>query len=121
MTRLTPEQLAARQAERAAKDLAQHIALHEALGNLIAMKRLNLKPTNRNLLQAEWDYAKAMHELYSDDCTQAMLDDACANLGVDEEGEELPFEPDRDGYGDYLYECRRDKMLDEQIDREFRA
>lgn len=115
----TPEQRAARAAETKARDLAQHIALHEALGRLIAMKRLDLKPMNRNLLDAEWDYAKAMHNLYSDDCSQAMLDDACAALGVDEDGE--PLDDDGSDYGDYLYQCYKDNLLDEQMKREGRA
>ena len=119
--RPTPEERAAREVDRKAKDLAQHIALHEALGNLIAMKRLNLKPMNQSLLWAEFNYAKAMHVLYSDDCSKEMLADAAAALDVDEDGEELPFEPDRDGYGDYLYEQMRDRQLDEQMRSEGRA
>jgi len=109
----TPKQIAARVAETKARELAQHIALHEALGRLIAVKRLDLKPMNRNLLYAEWDYAKAMHNLYSDDCSQAMLDDACAALGVDEDGELL--DDDGSDYGDYLYEQMRGRKLDAQI------
>lgn len=88
----TSEQLAALKAqrlEREARELAQHEALHEALGHLIAMKRLKLKPANANLLWAEWHYAKALHDIYSDDSTRAQLECACDNLGVDEEGNEV--------------------------------
>ncbi len=119
--RYTPTDLAAfraKQVERQAKELELHIALHEALGNLIPIMRLNLKPTNSRRLWAEWQYAKAMHNLYGDEASKGMLDDACAALGVDEEGEELPADPDRDGYGDYLYEQHRDRQLDEQMRRE---
>lgn len=115
-TRPTPEERAAREAERAAKDLAQHIALHEALGNLIAAKTRQYRPMGQKMLQAEFDYAKAMHELYSDDCTKEMLADAAAALGVDEDGNDV--EPDRDGYCDYLYEQMRDRQLDDQMRRD---
>lgn len=118
-TSITPEERAAREAERAAKDLAQHIALHEALGNLIAAKTRQYRPMGQKMLQAEFDYAKAMHELYSDDCTKEMLADACAALGVDEDGNDV--EPDPDDYGDYLYECHRDRLLDAQMRAEGRA
>ena len=86
MSNLTPNPLADRAVEREAADLAQHIAVHEALGHLIAMKRLNLRPINSNLLWAEWHYAKAMHDLYGDDASETMLQEACDNLGVDRDG-----------------------------------
>lgn len=80
------EAFEARVAERKARELMQHETLHEALGHLIAMKRLNLSPTNSNLLWAEWHYAKAMHDLYGDDSTGEMFACACNELGVDADG-----------------------------------
>lgn len=111
--RPTPEERAAREVERKAKDLAQHIAVHEALGNLIAMKRLNLKPMNQNLLWAEFDYAKAMHVLYSDDCTKEMLSDAAAAFGVDEDGNDVESGAESHAdYADHMNDrIREDRMV----------
>lgn len=80
------QDIMAKIAEREARETVQLEALHEALGHLIAVRRMKLRPTNRNLLWAEWHYAKAMHDLYGDDASERMLDDACDNLGVDRDG-----------------------------------
>jgi hypothetical protein len=80
------EEMEARIAAREAFETVQMEALHEALGHLIAVRKLNLKPTNANLLWAEWHYAKAMRDLYSDDGTIELFQAACDNLGVGEDG-----------------------------------
>ena len=85
-TPLSQHNILARIAEREARETVQLEALHEALGHLIAVRRMGLKPSNGNLLLAEWHYAKAMHDLYGDDATDTMLQEACDNLGVDRDG-----------------------------------
>ena len=112
-TPLTPEQAAARQAERAVIETRRLAAIGEAATNLAAMRRLNLKPMNSNLLWAEWEFYKALNEWDGDGTYAEAFGDACHALGVDEEGEETP--PDPDEYGDYLYEQRRDRQLDDQM------
>ena len=110
---------AAKAGEAAKKTAPFYSAVDEALGNLIAAKTRQYRPMGQKMLQAEFGYAKAMHELYRDDCSKAMLDDACENLGVDEDGNDV--EPDPDDYGDYCYEQMRDRQLDAQMTREGRA
>jgi hypothetical protein len=115
----TPEQraaFAAKRAEREARETAQIAAIGAAASNLASLRRMNLKPLNQNLLWAEWDFAKALKEWDGNGNFDDMFGDACHSLGVDEDGDDLPADPDE--YGDYLYEQRRDRLLDEQIDRE---
>lgn len=82
----TPEQIKARQAEREARETMQLDALHEALGHLIGVRKMNLRPTNDNVLWADWHFAKALNNLYGDGCSGRALREACDNLGVDEDG-----------------------------------
>jgi hypothetical protein len=116
MSNLTPEQAAARAAEREARETRQLQALGAAASHLASLRRMGLKPTNQNLLWAEWEFAKAIKEYDGDGNYDDLFGDACHALGVDEEGEDLPRDPD--DYSDYLYEQRRDRMLDEQMARE---
>jgi topoisomerase IA-like protein len=116
---ITPErraELAARAAERNAKEAAALTALSEAAASLANIRRLNLKPMHQTALWAEWEFAKALKAWDGDGLFDDMFAEACDNLGVDEEGEEVPADPA--DYGDYLYEQMRDRKLDEQIDRE---
>lgn len=108
-TPLTAEQLKARMAEREARELVQMENLHEALGHLIAVKRMKLRPMNRNVLWAEWHYAKAMHDLYSDDSTETMLQDACDSLGVDAEGNDSAEAAAE--WAAHLADLRRDERM----------
>jgi hypothetical protein len=112
----TPEQLAARAAERNAKEAAALADLGAAAVNLANIRRLNLKPMHQTTLWAEFEFAKALKAWDGDGLFDDMFSEACDNLGVDEEGEEVPADPA--DYGDYLYEQMRDRKLDEQIDRE---
>ena len=113
---LTPDQLAARKAEAEAREIHHLQALGAAASHLASLRRMNLKCTNQNLLWAEWEFAKAIKEYDGDGNFDDLFGDACANLGVDADGEDLA--PDPDDCGDYLYEQRRDRLLDEQIDRQ---
>jgi hypothetical protein len=113
---LTPEQRAAREAERNAKEAAALADLGAAAVNLANIRRLNLKPMHTTTLWAEWEFAKALKAWDGDGLFDDMFSEACDNLGVDEEGEDVP--PNRDDYGDYLYEQARDRKLDEQMRRE---
>jgi hypothetical protein len=116
----TPEQraaFAAKRAEREARETAQIAAIGAAASRLASVRAMNLHPLNQNLLWAEWDFAKALKEWDGNGNFDDMFGDACYSLGVDDEGDDLPADPA--DYGDYLYEQRRDRMLDEQIDREF--
>ncbi len=119
MQHYTPEQLAARVAEHEARETTQLQALGAAASHLASLRRMKLKPTNQNLLWAEWEFAKALKEWDGDGNYDDMFADACHELGVDEDGEDIPADPA--DYGDYLYEQMRDRKLDEQWDREFGA
>jgi hypothetical protein len=81
------DELRALRAEREAKITAQIAEIAESAAHLVAMRKLNLKPMNRHLLWAEWHFAKAQHELLSNDDTETQFQDACHALGIDEEGE----------------------------------
>ena len=116
----TPEQraaFAAKQAERNARETAQIAAIGGAASRLASVRAMNLHPLNQNLLWAEFDFAKALKEWDGNGNFDDMFGDACYSLGVDEDGDDLPADPA--DYGDWLYENRRDRLLDEQIDREF--
>ena len=113
---LTPEQHAARAAQREATETRRLQALGAAASHLASLRKMNLGPTNQNLLWANWEYLKAQKELDGDGYYDDAFGDACHDLGVDAEGEDLPRDPA--DYGDYLYDQRRDRMLDAQIDRE---
>ena len=116
----TPEQraaFAAKRAEREARETAQIAAIGAAASHLASIRRMDLKCTNQNLLWAEWEFAKALKDWDGNGNFDDMFGDACHSLGVDEDGDDLPADPA--DYGDWLYEQRRDRMLDEQIDREF--
>jgi hypothetical protein len=94
-TPYTPErraELDARIAERAVIETRRLAALGEAATNLAAIRRLNLKPMNANLLWAEWEFYKALTEWDGDDTYVDAFDDACHALGVDAEGMEAPVE-----------------------------
>lgn len=89
-TPLTPEQLAAKRAELEAREVAALQALGAAASHLANMRRMKLKPMNQNLLWAEWEFAKALKEWDGDGLFDEMFSEACDNLGVDEEGEDVP-------------------------------
>ena len=89
LPQITADNIAARTALRYAQETAQMQEVYDRLGQLLALRKLNLRCTNKSLLWAEWHYAKAMHVLYSDDGTRDMLDDANAALGVDDDGDEV--------------------------------
>lgn len=110
-TPITADNVIARIAERDARETMQLESLHEALGHLIAMRKTASDMGAQKVLWADWHFAKAMHDLYGDDSSKTMLQEASDNLGIDEEGEDSPF--DADGYGDYLFEQQRDRKLDE--------
>ena len=116
MIHLTPEQLAARQAERAVIETRRIAAIGEAATHLASVRRMNLKPMNSQLLWAEWDFYKAMKEWDGDGNYDDAFGDVCHSLGVDEDGEDVP--PDPADYGDWLFEQARDRKLDEQMTRE---
>jgi hypothetical protein len=84
---LTPEQRAAREAERNAKEAAVLADLGAAAVNLANIRRLNLKPMHTTTLWAEWEFAKALKAWDGDGLFDDMFSEACDNLGVDEEGE----------------------------------
>ena len=115
----TPEQRAARVAATEARETRQLQALGAAASHLASLRGMKLKPSNANLMWAQWEFAKAIKEWDGTGAFDDMFGDACSDLGVDEEGEDLPADPD--DYGDYLYEQMRDRKLDAQIDREQRA
>jgi hypothetical protein len=86
---ITADNVAAHMALRYAQETAQMQEVYDRLGYLLGLRKMGLRCTNKNLLWAEWHYAKAMHVLYSDDGTRDMLDDANAALGVDDDGDEV--------------------------------
>ena len=84
---VTVENVQARIAARNAFETSQLEALNEALTDLLGLRRLNLPPMNRNLLWAEWRFYKALNDWGASNDTDEWFDAACANLGVDAEGE----------------------------------
>lgn len=118
-TKLTDEQFAARATRRAIIETQRLADIGAAATHLASVRRMNLKPMNANLLWAEWEFYKAMKAWDGDGLYDDAFGDICLSLGVDEEGEDVP--PDPADYGDYLYEQRRDRQLDEQMAREGRA
>ena len=110
------DRFAARAAERALIETQRLADIGAAATHLASVRRMNLKPMNRNLLWAEWEFYKAMKAWDGDGMYDDAFADACSALGVDEEGEDVP--PDPADYGDWLYEQRRDRQLDEQMARE---
>jgi hypothetical protein len=112
---ITPEQMQARQAERAQIETARLAEIGAAATHLASVRRMNLKPMNTNLLWAEWQFYKAMKAWDGDGLYDDAFSDICSSLGVDEEGEETP--PDPADYGDYLYEQRRDALMEREWER----
>ena len=85
-TPLTIEQIKARQAEREQRETVQLEALHEALGNLIGARKSAASMGSDKVLWGDWHFAKALNDLFGDDCSARALQEACDNLGVDERG-----------------------------------
>jgi len=86
---LTPEQAAARAVEREARETRQLIALHGALGELIAARQSTTDMFSQKVLRGDFLFAKALHDLFGDDCSARQLECACDNYGVDAEGNDL--------------------------------
>lgn len=85
-TRLTIEQIKARQAAREQRETTQLEALHEALGHLIAARKSAASMNSDKVLWGDWLFAKALNDLFGNDCSTRALQEACDNLGVDEHG-----------------------------------
>ena len=71
-----------------ATELAALEAVHETLGQLIAIRRTpGVGPANPNRLWAEFDFTKALHLWAASDQTEEWFLEACRNLNVDPDGE----------------------------------
>ena len=88
---LTAAELKARIAAREARETVQLEALHEALGHLIAARKSARSMYDNKVLVGDWHFAKALHDLFADDCSARALQEACDNLGIDENGDELEW------------------------------
>ena len=84
---VTKDNVLERIAARKAIETAQLEALAVHLNDLIGVRKINLDPMNANLLWAEWRFFKALNEWGASNDTDAWFDEACANLGVDADGE----------------------------------
>lgn len=96
-TPLTPEQRAAREVERRMERASKLADLGAAATNLAAVERMGLDPLNTSRLWAEWYYAKAQRALDGDGYYDEMFAEACAELGVDEDGEDTSDRPENFG------------------------
>lgn len=112
---MTDDEVDALVARRAEIETRQIAAIGEAAGTLAKVRVENLKPMNQRLLWAEFEFYKALKVWDGSGTFDDTLNDICASLGVDDEGEETPA--DRSDYVDYLCDQRRDR----QMEREFEA
>jgi hypothetical protein len=76
-------------AEREARETVQLEALHEALGHLVAARKSARTMYDHKVLQADWHFAKALHDVFGSDCSARELQAACDNLGVGENGDDV--------------------------------
>lgn len=84
---LTATDLAAKRAEREAREIAQLEQLQADLGRLIAIRKKAKGSLDKRLLWAEFDFFKSLDDWGQSDDTAEWFSDACRELGVDKNGD----------------------------------